>query len=34
VDVEQDSRWMNALGSITTLAVFAPSAGLVMTWFA
>jgi len=25
---------MNALGSITTLAVFAPSAGLVMTWFA
>ena len=29
-----NSAWMNALGWITTIAVFAASAGLVVTWFA
>ena len=29
-----NSVWMNALGWITTMAVFAASAGLVVTWFA
>jgi len=29
-----NSAWMNALGWITTMAVFAASAGLVVTWFA
>jgi Mn2+/Fe2+ NRAMP family transporter len=28
-----NSRWMNALGWITTAAVFSASAGLIVTWF-
>jgi Mn2+/Fe2+ NRAMP family transporter len=29
-----NSAWTNALGWITTVSVFAASAGLVVTWFA